>query len=502
MKNYVGASYYHRVAETLVLPDRPFINGRFVDGKPEGTYQNINPATAQVFSTVAFGGAGHVDQAVAAARAVFDSGVWSRAKPEYRKEVLLALAHLIRVNATELAVMESLDSGKPIKDCLHEIGTEVPNFFQWYAELIDKTFGKVAPTGEDVTAFVLQEPIGVVGAIVPWNFPLLMTAWKLAPALAAGCSVVLKPAELTSLTALRLAELASIAGLPDGVLNVVPGDGHEVGKAMGLHPGIDAITFTGSDPVGALLLEYAAHSNLKPVGLELGGKSPFIILDDAPLSDDLIANAVNAAFWNGGQNCTANMRQIVHASRKDEYLEKVLVNVAALKVGDPLDPETEIGPLVSRKQRERVQGYINRGLEEGARLVAGNRELDLPGFYVDPVVFDEVTPGMVIATEEIFGPVLGVITVHDDEQALQVARDTEYGLHATVFTRDIDRALHFARQLPCGVVGINGFTEGDVKTPFGGYKRSGSLSRDKGVEALQQYVQTKTVWVRSLRGVS
>ncbi|WP_017255356.1 aldehyde dehydrogenase family protein, partial [Pseudomonas tolaasii] len=355
---------------------------------------------------------------------------------------------------------------------------------------------------EDVTAFVLQEPIGVVGAIVPWNFPLLMTAWKLAPALAAGCSVVLKPAELTSLTALRLAELASIAGLPDGVLNVVPGDGHEVGQAMGLHPGIDAITFTGSGPVGALLLEYAAHSNLKPVGLELGGKSPFIILDDAPLTDDLIANAVNAAFWNGGQNCTANMRQIVHASRKDEYLEKVLVNVAALKVGDPLDPETEIGPLVSAKQRERVQRYINRGLEEGARLVAGNRALDLPGFYVDPVVFDEVKPGMVIATEEIFGPVLGVITVQDDEQALQVARDTEFGLHATVFTRDIDRALHFARQLPCGVVGINGFTEGDVKTPFGGYKRSGSLSRDKGVEALQQYVQTKTVWVRSLRGVS
>lgn len=502
MKNYVGASYYQRVAATLVLPDRPFINGRFVEGASDKTYHTINPATGQAFSTLAFGGAGHVDQAVAAARAVFDAGVWSRAKPEFRKEVLLALAQLIRVNATELAVMESLDSGKPIKDCLHEIGTEVPNFFQWYAELIDKTFGKVAPTGEDVTAFVLQEPIGVVGAIVPWNFPLLMTAWKLAPALAAGCSVVLKPAELTSLTALRLAELASIAGLPDGVLNVVPGEGGEVGKAMGLHPGIDAITFTGSGPVGALLLEYAAHSNLKPVGLELGGKSPFIILDDAPLTDDLIANAVNAAFWNGGQNCTANMRQIVHASRKDEYLEKLLANVAALKVGDPLAPETEIGPLVSAKQRERVQGYINRGLEEGARLVAGNRELDLPGFYVDPVVFDDVTPGMVIATEEIFGPVLGVISVQDDEQALQVARDTEFGLHATVFTRDIDRALHFARQLPCGVVGINGFTEGDVKTPFGGYKRSGSLSRDKGVEALQQYVQSKTVWVRSLRGVS
>nr|WP_180203373.1 aldehyde dehydrogenase [Pseudomonas sp. SbOxS1]NYU03045.1 aldehyde dehydrogenase [Pseudomonas sp. SbOxS1] len=500
MDRHFDTSYYHQIATSLVLPDRPYINGRFVEGC-DVVYENVNPATGRTFSTISFCSARHVDQAVDAARAVFDSGVWSRSRPEHRKDVLLTLARLIRENATELAVMESLDSGKPIKDCLHEIGTEVPNFFQWYAELIDKTFGKVAPTGDDVTAFVVQEAIGVVGAIVPWNFPLLMTAWKVAPALAAGCSVILKPAELTSLTALRLAELASLAGVPDGVFNVLPGYGHDIGQAMGRHQGIDAMTFTGSGVVGAQILGYAAQSNLKPVGLELGGKSPFIVLEDAPLTDDLIANAVNAAFWNAGQNCTANMRQIVHASRKEEFLHKVEAKVAALKTGDPLDPETEIGPLVSWKQRDRVQGFIDKGMEEGARLVTGNRNLDRQGFYLDPVVFDNVKADMVIAREEIFGPVLGVIGVQDDDEALQLARDTEYGLHATVFTRDIDRALHFARQLPCGVVGINGFTEGDVKTPFGGYRRSGSLSRDKGVEAMQQYVQTKTVWIRSLRGV-
>ncbi|NVZ99134.1 aldehyde dehydrogenase [Pseudomonas gingeri] len=498
MNESLDTSYYHRIAASLTLPDRPYINGQYVQG--DARYDNINPATGQVFGSIGFANRGHVDQAVAAGRAVFETGDWSRAKPEFRKTVLLRLAGLIREHSTELAVMESLDSGKPIKDCLHEIGTEVPNFFQWYAELIDKTFGKVVPTGEDVTAFIVQEPIGVVGAIVPWNFPLLMSAWKLAPALAAGCSVVLKPAELTSLTALRLAELATRAGLPDGVLNVLPGYGQEVGEAMGRHPGIDAITFTGSGPVGALILEYAAQSNLKPVGLELGGKSPLIILDDAPLSDDLIDNAVNAAFWNAGQNCSANMRQIVHSSCKAQFLEKVKAKVASLKVGDPLDPETDIGPLVSARQRDRVQGFIDKGIEQGAKVLTGNRALDLPGFYLDPVVFDGVDAQMVIAREEIFGPVLGVIEVHSDAEALQVARDTEYGLHASVFTRDIDRALHFARQLPCGVVGINGFSEGDVKTPFGGYRKSGSLSRDKGTEAMSQYLQTKTVWIRSLRG--
>lgn len=497
MNHSVAAQGYHDVAATLKLPSRAFIDGKFVDPVVNKLCENVNPATGLVLASIAFCGPDEVDLAVSAARRAFASGIWSRASPERRKEVLLRLSGLIRENAAELAVMESLDSGKPIKDCLHEISSEVPVFFQWYAELTDKVFGKVVPTGAEATAFIVQEPIGVVGAVVPWNFPLLMATWKLAPALAAGCSVVLKPAEQTPLTALRLAELATEAGLPDGVLNVLPGFGHDVGQAIGRHPGIDAVTFTGSNEVGAMFLKYASDSNLKPVGLEMGGKSPFVILDDAEISDELIDNATSAAFWNAGQNCSANMRQIVHSSRKDEFLSKLLARVSILRIGDPLDPQTEIGPLISPEQHARVQSFIQAGLRDGARMLAGEQNRGLKGLFLEPAVFDNVRPEMSIVREEIFGPVLGVMTVDSMDAALKLACDTQYGLHATVYTQDIDRALYFARHLPCGTVSINGFTEGDVKTPFGGYRRSGSLARDKGVEALSQYVQTKTIWIRS-----
>jgi aldehyde dehydrogenase (NAD+)/gamma-glutamyl-gamma-aminobutyraldehyde dehydrogenase len=486
---------YHERARSVRFPRRAFIDGRLVDAASGAVFDNINPATGMLLGPVAACDAADVDAAVKAARRAFDSGVWSRAAPEERKRVLLSLANLVRANAEELALIESLDSGKTIKDCLNEIGNEVPTFFQWYAELIDKTFGKVAPTADTTAALIVKEPIGVVGLVLPWNFPLLMAAWKLAPALAAGCSAVLKPAEQTSLTALRLAELAAEAGLPDGVLNVVPGFGETAGQAIGRHGDIDAVSFTGSTEVGALFLRYSSESNLKPVGLEMGGKSPFLVLEDAPITDDLVNFAVTSAFWNGGQNCSANMRQIVHRRVRDEFLDKVVARVATMKVGDPLDPATDIGAMVSAEHKARVLGYIDAGKQEGARTLFGGERDDRPGYFVGPTVFDAVQPRMRIAREEIFGPVLGVITVNDIDEAIHIARDTQYGLHASVFTRDIGRAFQVARALPCGTVSVNAFSEGDVKTPFGGYRRSGSLARDNGTEAMDQYTQTKSIWI-------
>jgi acyl-CoA reductase-like NAD-dependent aldehyde dehydrogenase len=490
------AAHFRDAASRLTLPTQAFIDGAFCAASDGRTFANLNPGTGAALGGVAHCTGTDVDRAVAAARRSFEAGHWSRAAPEHRKAVLLRLADLVRAHAEELAVMECLDSGKTITDCLNEIGTEVPNFFQWYAELIDKSFGKVAPTGENALALVVKEPIGVVGLVLPWNFPLLMAAWKLAPALAAGCSVVLKPAEQTPLTALRLAELAAEAGVPAGVLNVVPGLGETTGQAIGRHNGIDAVSFTGSTEVGAMFLRYAADSNMKTVGLEMGGKSPLIVLDDAVLDDDMIGNVVMAACWNGGQNCSANMRQIVHRSRKDEFLERVTARLKSLKVGDPFDPATEIGAMITAEHRARVLGYIATGRREGARMVTGGGARDdLPGFFLDPALFDGVTPDMVIAREEIFGPVLGVIACDSAEEALAIAANSEFGLHATLFTRDINRAISLARRIPAGTVSINRFTEGDIKTPFGGYKKSGSLARDNGTEALDQYLQTKTIWI-------
>ena len=492
----LSAEHYRAVASRLTLPSMAFIDGERRAAASGQNFESLNPATGAVLGTVAACDSADVDRAVDAARRAFEAGSWSRAAPEERKAVLLRLADLVRAHAEELAVLESLDSGKTIKDCLNEIGHEVPTFFQWYAELIDKSFGKVAPTADKVMAMIVKEPIGVVGLVLPWNFPLLMAAWKLAPALAIGCSAVLKPAEQTPLSALRLAELGMEAGLPAGVLNVVPGFGETAGQAIGRHPNIDTVSFTGSTEVGAHFLHYASQSNLKPVGLEMGGKSPMIVLDDADISDGLIASAVSAAFWNGGQNCSANMRQIVDRRVKDSFLDRVLAQTRALKVGDPLDPATDIGSMVSTEHQDRVLSYIELGRQEGARVLAGGGTTAAqPGAFVDPTVFDAVDPAMRIAREEIFGPVLGVIAVDGVEEALAVARDSDYGLHATIFTRDIDRAFHLAKRLPCGTVAINGFTEGNVTTPFGGYKRSGSLSRDNGTEALDQYLQTKTIWL-------
>ncbi|WP_346780225.1 aldehyde dehydrogenase family protein, partial [Achromobacter insuavis] len=485
------------IAAGLRLPDRAYIDGDWSASDNGALIETANPATGAVLSTLAHCGQKDVDRAVAAARRSFRSGAWSRCAPEKRKEALLKLAALIRRDGVSLAVMESLESGKPIRDCLREITQEVPAIFQWYGELVDKSYGHVAPTGQEDCAMVVREPIGVAAAVLPWNFPLLMATWKLAPALASGCSVIVKPAEETSLTALSLAALAIEAGIPAGVLNVLTGPGETTGRLVGQHPDIDAVSFTGSTDVGRMFLQYAGSSNLKAVGLEMGGKSPFIVLDDADLTDDLIDNAVMAAFWNGGQNCSANMRQLVARSRQDAYVEKIIARTKQIVIGDPLDPATDMGPLISAGQRNRVQSYVAKGVEEGARRVleAGGAPTGR-GHYLGPTVFADLRPDMAIAREEIFGPVLGVLPVDSMDQALQIANGTDYGLHATVYTRDLDRAMYFARRLECGTVAVNGYTEGDIKTPFGGYRRSGSLARDKGLEAMTQYQQIKTIWLR------
>jgi aldehyde dehydrogenase (NAD+)/gamma-glutamyl-gamma-aminobutyraldehyde dehydrogenase len=483
-----------KIAAGLEPETRAFIAGSFRDASDGGTFATINSATGETLARVTHATGSDVDGAVVAARRAFESGVWSRAAPEDRKAVLLKLANLVREHRDELAVLESLDSGKTITDCLHEIGNEVPTFFQWYAELTDKSFGKVAPTGEANLALIVKEPAGVVGLVLPWNFPLLMAAWKLAPALAAGCSCIVKPAEQTPLTALRLAELAREAGVPDGVLSVLPGLGETTGQAIGRHPDIDIVSFTGSTEVGGYFLRYAGESNLKVVGLEMGGKSPFIVLDDADLNDDLIEHAAMSAFWNGGQNCSANMRQLVDAKLAEDYAERIIARAKQFVVGDPLDPDTSIGAMVTAEHQTRVMSYIGKGKAEGARLLTGGDAFG-PGCFIQPAVFADLTPDMTISREEIFGPVLGILPVRGMDEALQIARDSEYGLHASVFTRDIDRAIHMARRLPCGTVSVNGFSEGNVTTPFGGYRKSGSLSRDNGAEAMDQYLQTKTIWI-------
>jgi len=487
--------HYQSIANKLKFEGRAFIGGKYVEAIDGEKFESINPATGEKLCTIAKCNAKDVDLAVKVSRKAFNSGVWSRQSPEFRKDILFKFAELLRKKGEDNSVLECVDTGKLISDCINEVANDVPMHFQWYGELIDKVFGKVGPTEPSLTSLIIKEPIGVVAGVVPWNFPLMMAVWKMAPALATGCSVIIKPAEDTSLTAIRVAQIAKEAGIPDGVLNVVPGFG-DVGEALGRHDDIDAVSFTGSTEVGSLFMKYSGESNLKTIGLEMGGKSPFIVLEDAKITDDLIDNAINSAFWNGGQNCSANMRQIIHSKVKDEFLDKILKKVKTIKVGNPLDPETNMGSMISKKHLANVNGYIQKGIDEGASLLFGGvSSNNQKGFFAKPTLFDNLEENMTISQEEIFGPVLGILTVKDTDEALKVASNSKYGLHASVFTQDINKAFHIAKSLSCGTVSINTFSEGDIKTPFGGYKQSGSLSRDQGTEALNQYLQTKTIWI-------
>lgn len=483
-------------AAGLSLRNRAFIGGAFVDAASGATFECISPITGQVLTRIAAGDAEDVDRAVRAARAAFESGRWSRMAPRQRKKVLRRFADLIAGNADELALLETLDMGKPITDSRRVDVPAAANCIAWYAEAVDKVYDQVAPTDPNVVAMILREPLGVIGAVIPWNFPLLMAAWKLGPALATGNSVVVKPAEQSSLSALRLAELAIEAGLPEGVLNVVPGFGETAGQAIGRHHDVDMVAFTGSTEIGKRFLCYSGESNMKRVALECGGKSPHIVLADCPDLDLAARSAALGVFYNQGEVCSAGSRLLVHASIKDAFLEKVIAWGRTLQPGDPLDPATRLGALVDRAQMDRVLGYIEDGKTEGAALRLGGERAraETGGFYVTPTVFDGVRNGMRIAQEEIFGPVLATITFQDEDEAIRIANDSRYGLAAAIWTRDIDKAHKAARALRAGSVWINCYEGGDITTPFGGFKQSG-FGRDKSLHALDKFTDLKTVWI-------
>jgi gamma-glutamyl-gamma-aminobutyraldehyde dehydrogenase len=479
-------------------PTRAFIDGAFVDAADGATFTSMSPGDGERIAEIAACAEADVDTAVQVARAAFDDGRWSRTAPAERKRVLLRLAELIEANLDALAVIESIDAGKPITDCRDGDLPDVINTIRWYAEAIDKVFGKVSPTGPDHLGLIGCEPIGVVGAVLPWNFPAAMLAWKLAPALAAGNSVVIKPAELASLSTLRIAQLAAEAGVPDGVFNVTPGLGHIAGRALGLHPDVDIVTFTGSTEIGREFLRYSANSNLKQIVLECGGKSPQIVMADCADQLDIIAeDLAEAAFWNAGQNCTAGSRILIDAAIKDEFVTLLAEQARTRKVGDPSDPSTVMGALIEPDALDRVSRYVDGARKDGAQVLAGGQQLlaDAGGWYYGATVLDGVDPAMAVAREEIFGPVVSVLTFGDAAEALRLANDTLYGLAATVWSRDIDTAFHLARGVRAGTVAVNGYSEGDITTPFGGYRTSGFGGRDKGLEALEQYTELKTIWV-------
>ncbi|MCY0967298.1 aldehyde dehydrogenase [Parathalassolituus penaei] len=484
---------YKTLAAKIRLPELAFINGEFCAAASGKTFATTNPATGEVLANIAACGPEDVDRAVVAARDAFEDGRWSKLHPEKRKEVLLKLCQLIEANRHELAVMESLDSGKPIADCEN---IDIPEFIHtlsWHAETIDKIYDQTAPVGEGAMAMIVREPIGVVGAVLPWNFPLLMLAWKISPCLAAGCSMVLKPAAQTTLTALRIAELAAEAGLPAGVLNMVTGSGSQVGEPIGRHMDIDMVTFTGSTATGRRFLNYSAESNLKKVVLELGGKNPCIVLDDAEDIERVAQQVCAAAFWNMGENCSAGSRLIVQSGIKQQLLERVCHYAKDWTVGDPLDPQNALGAMIDKGHFAKVASYLDLAAEKGYQVLTGGKTID--GIFIQPTIVDGVSNEDTIAREEIFGPILSVITVDSFEEAIKVANDTEYGLAASVFTSNARKSLIAARAIRAGTVTVNCFGEGDVTTPFGGYKQSGFGGRDKSIHAHDQYTELKTIWV-------
>ena len=484
-------------AKTLKIDGRAVINGKRVHTVDNSTFECFSPIDNRKLCDVASGKSADIDLAVAAARSSFTSRVWAGKPPRERKQTMIKFADLILQNREELALLETLDMGKPITASMNVDVNSAANSLRWFGEAIDKVYDEIAPTADHTLAMVTREPIGVVGAIVPWNYPMLMACWKIAPALASGNSIVLKPSEKSPLTALKIADIALEAGIPAGVLNVVPGFGAEAGSPLALHMDVDCIAFTGSTAVGKKIQIMAGQSNLKRAWCELGGKSPNIVFADCKDLDRAAEASAGSIFYNQGESCNAPSRLLVEHSIKDKLVKKILAELTNYAPGDPLDEATTMGALVDCGQMENVLKYIESGKLQGANLLAGGMRVktETGGFYISPTVFDDVTNDMKIAAEEIFGPVLSIITFDTMEEAIAIANDTPYGLAAAVWTQDISKAHMVAKRLRAGTVHVNSYDEDDITVPFGGYKQSGN-GRDKSLHALEKYTELKTTWIR------